>query len=550
MELMIVGLLATGAFAFVAYPLVTRKRYLYYLEDMLGMGEQKKLAYLYSRRSTVYENLRDLDGEFQMGKLTQTDHERLRAGLMAEAAAIIQEIDQAHVRREVEDMIEGDARARRKDYPMKHTSIRGHCVAFAFSVLAITLFAADAGAFAVHGTVTNGTTGVTNVSAKVTVVSPSQGMEEEGTFQATNGHFEVPNLDGSAPIYLLEVEYDGVTYETPLRVTGEDQTASVTIYERTSSWDGIHVIVPHLAVSRGGDFLSVEELYEISNETSPPKTAAGDDGLFQFYLPADMDTLAACRVTSLGVPVDRTPEKTRTPNMYRIDYPIRPGKTEISVSYLVPYASGKYALSEHLAHDVDHLMVYAVDPQIKVTSPSHTLEQQPPVHGMLAFAVHGLKGGTDLVLNMEGGDPNFAGTGATAGGNGGGSGSGDATSDASGNVIVVPSDSERLSVLFMIALLLVFGGVIAVALRDEIHPLSDARILRNHYDKIVGRMARLDDLNAANAVPRDAYRAARDELLGQAAALALKLRTHGGIHEPPTRHEGHVANESARTTKA
>jgi hypothetical protein len=114
MELFVIGLVCAAALAFVAYPLVTPKRYLYYLDDMLGLGEQKKLAYLYSRRSTVYDNLRDLDGEFQMGKLSQSDYDRLRSGLMAEAATVVQEIDEAHLRREVEDMIEGDARARRK----------------------------------------------------------------------------------------------------------------------------------------------------------------------------------------------------------------------------------------------------------------------------------------------------------------------------------------------------------------------------------------------------------------------------------------------------
>ena len=114
MELLWVGLLSAAALAFVAYPLVSPKRHLYYVDDMLGGGEQKKLAYLYSRRSVVYDNIRDLDNEFQMGKLSEEDHRRLRDGLMAEAAAVVRAIDEAHVRREIEEMIERDARARRK----------------------------------------------------------------------------------------------------------------------------------------------------------------------------------------------------------------------------------------------------------------------------------------------------------------------------------------------------------------------------------------------------------------------------------------------------
>jgi hypothetical protein len=114
MELFLIGILTAGAFAFVAFPMVSSKRHLYYLDDMLGLGEQKKLAYLYSRRSVVYDNLRDLDGEFQMGKLSEADYQRLRDGLMVEAADVVRQIDEAHIRREVEEVIEADARAQRR----------------------------------------------------------------------------------------------------------------------------------------------------------------------------------------------------------------------------------------------------------------------------------------------------------------------------------------------------------------------------------------------------------------------------------------------------
>jgi hypothetical protein len=114
MGFLLIGILAAAAFAFVVYPIVSPRRHLYYLDDMLGVGEQKKLNYLYARRSVVYENLRDLDNEHQMGKLTEEDHQKLRDGLMAEAAGIVKEIDEAHIRREVEDAIEADVRAQRR----------------------------------------------------------------------------------------------------------------------------------------------------------------------------------------------------------------------------------------------------------------------------------------------------------------------------------------------------------------------------------------------------------------------------------------------------
>lgn len=114
MGIFLIGIFTAAAFALVVYPLVSPRRHLYYLDDMLGLNEQKKLNYLYAKRSVVYDNLRDLDSEFQMGKLSKEDHERLRDGLMGEAAEVVKEIDQAHIRREVEDAIEADARSQRR----------------------------------------------------------------------------------------------------------------------------------------------------------------------------------------------------------------------------------------------------------------------------------------------------------------------------------------------------------------------------------------------------------------------------------------------------
>jgi len=114
MDLIATGVLATLALVFVAYPLVTPKRHLYYLESLLGAGEQKKLNYLYAQRALVYENIKDLEGEHDMGKLSDADFSRLRGGLLSEAEGVVRQIDEARIRREIEETIESDARKHRR----------------------------------------------------------------------------------------------------------------------------------------------------------------------------------------------------------------------------------------------------------------------------------------------------------------------------------------------------------------------------------------------------------------------------------------------------
>lgn len=68
--------------------------YIFMPSPELDTGIDKtRLAYLYERKEVVYENLRDLNFEFKSGKFTQEDYDGMRAGIEAEAARILAEIE-------------------------------------------------------------------------------------------------------------------------------------------------------------------------------------------------------------------------------------------------------------------------------------------------------------------------------------------------------------------------------------------------------------------------------------------------------------------------
>jgi len=50
-------------------------------------------AHLEERKQTIYENLRDLNFEFRLGKLSDADYEKTKAGLQNELAQVLAEID-------------------------------------------------------------------------------------------------------------------------------------------------------------------------------------------------------------------------------------------------------------------------------------------------------------------------------------------------------------------------------------------------------------------------------------------------------------------------
>jgi hypothetical protein len=114
MEYAAIVLFAGVAAAAVIYPLVSRKRYLYDIEHVFSTGDVRQLNYLNGKKELVLENLKELDFEYEMGKLSEEDYSRLRQGYLAEAEEVVQAIDKLKIQAEIEQLIESDVRERRR----------------------------------------------------------------------------------------------------------------------------------------------------------------------------------------------------------------------------------------------------------------------------------------------------------------------------------------------------------------------------------------------------------------------------------------------------
>jgi predicted transcriptional regulator len=110
----IAGFLTFLSVLFIAYPLVARSRSLYDLDNLVELGDTKQRRYLESKKRTVLDNIKDLDFEHDMGKLSAEDYERLRAGYLSEAQKIVEELDKLAVREEIDELIEAEVRERRR----------------------------------------------------------------------------------------------------------------------------------------------------------------------------------------------------------------------------------------------------------------------------------------------------------------------------------------------------------------------------------------------------------------------------------------------------
>ena len=86
MEIILIAVLVIGVIAFIAYPLFNTPR----AEILDAPNALESLA---AQRDSTYDAIRDLDFDFQMGKLSQSDYAMMREKYKARAAVALQQID-------------------------------------------------------------------------------------------------------------------------------------------------------------------------------------------------------------------------------------------------------------------------------------------------------------------------------------------------------------------------------------------------------------------------------------------------------------------------
>lgn len=203
--------------------------------------------------------------------------------------------------------------------------------------LLFCLAAAGSWLFAsVDGTVVNGTTGKPQPGVMVTLVQPGeQGMQTLGTTKSdAQGTFKFDAAtQGPA---LVQAIFQGASYTLVLQPGTPTSGVQVKVFDATTK-AGVAKVAQHMVLIEPGDkSLEIAETFILQNETS---TTFEDPakGSLRFYLPDAAAGKAVVTITSPGgMPIERSAEKTPVKNVYKIDYPIKPGESRFDVSYSLP----------------------------------------------------------------------------------------------------------------------------------------------------------------------------------------------------------------------
>ena len=194
---------------------------------------------------------------------------------------------------------------------------------------------------AVDGQVLNQTTGKPQGGATVTLfkLGGSAGPEVvESVKTSVDGKF---NIDKTLPPGpgMIQTAYDGVTYNHMLPPGRPTSGIKLEVFN-TSSKAGAAKVANHmLLLEPQNGKLTVRESFFFVNDG---RTTWNDEknGTLRFQLPSEPEGKIEINCTApQGVPIRRAAEKTGTANVYKLDFPIKPGETRIDLSYTLADAT-------------------------------------------------------------------------------------------------------------------------------------------------------------------------------------------------------------------
>lgn len=188
----------------------------------------------------------------------------------------------------------------------------------------------------VEGVVINGTTGKPQPNVIVSLLQPGQaGMQNLGSTKTdAQGKFRI-DKETQGP-QLVQAFYGGVQYNKMVFPGAPPTGIQVDVYDASNKSSVAPVEQHFIVLQPGATDMTVSEgiLYQDKGKTTFNDPV---NGTCRFYLPPEAKGKVTVTVNAPGgMPIQRPAEKTKEPNVYKVDYPLRPGETRFDLNYTVP----------------------------------------------------------------------------------------------------------------------------------------------------------------------------------------------------------------------
>jgi hypothetical protein len=195
---------------------------------------------------------------------------------------------------------------------------------------------------AIDGVVINRSTGQPQpgVAISVSKMNANTGMLSDNAGSAktdAQGKFAfTASVDGPT---LLRATWDGVTYSRMLPPGTPSSGLSFDVYNSSKNPGAAKVSKHMILFEPGAGQMTVSETYLVTNDG---QTAWNDpkDGTLHFFLPETHSKFQIHGTAPGGVDIPASATKSPKPDVYKVDFAIKPGETRFDLTYSVPYTMG------------------------------------------------------------------------------------------------------------------------------------------------------------------------------------------------------------------
>jgi hypothetical protein len=222
--------------------------------------------------------------------------------------------------------------------------------------LALIAFLGASTAWAADGTVHNATKNKPQAGATVSLFRMTQNGPEmlASVKSAADGSFNLAAPGGDAPgPKMVQTVYGGVTYSHVMPPGTPTTNLQVEVYDSSGKVPDAKVSTHMMLLEPVNGQIGVSESFIYTN---PGKVTYNDPdhGTLRFYIPPEAAGKMEVNVLAPNsVAVRRSADKTGVPNVYKLDFPIRPGESRIDLTYLMPFTSPGTFTSKVLFKDPD-----------------------------------------------------------------------------------------------------------------------------------------------------------------------------------------------------
>jgi hypothetical protein len=196
----------------------------------------------------------------------------------------------------------------------------------------------------IGGIVTNETTGQPQPRVLLTLIGFAGGMAPvEEVRSGPDGRFvfqkSLPAVPANQPMQgMLRAEFEGASYSELIRTGTPLNDLRVAVYSVVS--DNIPAPVNRVMIFEPGPGeMIVTETFLYNNTSQPPRTFRdAERGTLRFYLPpAARGVVQVSLIGPAGMPLQSSADRTSETDVFKVDFPLKPGENRIDLTYVAPY---------------------------------------------------------------------------------------------------------------------------------------------------------------------------------------------------------------------